>query len=124
MKYIKKAVFGLLVLILLNAGTTFVQAETGEGNIDGGGGEMGTGSEGCYWNNQKYGVRVTVVNTEGFIVSTPFDLANCDVSGSVIHFGKTCKLQYTAGQPLTPAGGSYIYSKPGEEMPRIVSSGK
>ncbi|MBO5353062.1 MAG: hypothetical protein J6A77_07150 [Lachnospiraceae bacterium] len=125
MKYVRNTIFVICMLCALVFQTGVeARAETGEGNIDGGGGEMGTGTKDSYWSNYKYGVRVTVVRTDGSIVSTPFDLASCDVSGSVVHFGRTSKIHYAEGQGLSPAGGSYSYSKPGEELPRIISSGK
>ena len=94
---------------------------SGEGNIDGGGGGMGSGTATDVWHNQD-GVRVTVVTADGSVVSTPFDLSNANVANNVLNFGKVCKLQYSSGSSLSP-NGSYSYSKPGVALPRIFSGG-
>ena len=94
---------------------------SGEGNIDGGGGGMGSGTATDVWHNQD-GVRVTVVTADGSVVSTPFDLSNANVANNVLNFGKVCKLQYSSGSSLSP-NGSYSYSKPGVALPRIISGG-
>lgn len=94
---------------------------SGEGNIDGGGGGMGSGTATDVWHNQD-GVRVTVVTADGSVVSTPFDLSNANVVNNVLNFGKVCKLQYSSGSSLSP-NGSYSYSKPGVALPRIISGG-
>lgn len=80
---------------------------------------MGSGTATDVWRNQD-GVRVTVVTSEGAVVSTPFDLTNYNVPSGIIHFGKVCKLQYLSGTALSPAG-SYSCSKPGISLPRIIS---
>ena len=92
----------------------------GDGNIDGGGGSFGTGSELNVWRNNQDGVRVTVVTTGGSVVATPIDLSNCNISSTVLNFGKVSKLQYTAGSSLS-INASYTYSKPAVALPRIIS---
>lgn len=121
MKQLTKHIFPLLlsVVLLLSAGTTVFAS--GEGNIDGGGGSMGSGTATDVWHNQD-GVRVTVVTEDGSVVSTPFDLSNANVANNVLNFGKVCKLQYSSGSSLSP-NGSYSYSKPGTALPRIISGG-
>ena len=109
----------LSVVLLLSAGMTVFAS--GEGNIDGGGGGMGSGTATDVWHNQD-GVRVTVVTADGSVVSTPFDLSNANVANNVLNFGKVCKLQYSSGSSLSP-NGSYSYSKPGVALPRIISGG-
>lgn len=94
----------------------------GDGNMDGGSGSMGSGSSTDKWSSQD-GVRITVVTTDGSIAAPSFDLSNYNVAGSIIHFGTVSKLQYRSGSSLSPSGGSYVYSKPGTPMPRIVSGG-
>lgn len=121
MKQLTKHIFPLLlsVVLLLSAGTTVFAS--GEGNIDGGGGSMGSGTATDVWHNQD-GVRVTVVTEDGSVVSSPFDLSNANVANNVLNFGKVCKLQYSSGSSLSP-NGSYSYSKPGTALPRIISGG-
>lgn len=53
---------------MLSAGMTVLA--TGEGNIDGGGGGMGSGTKTDVWHSQD-GVRVTVVTTSGSVASPP-----------------------------------------------------
>lgn len=80
---------------------------------------MGSGTATDVWHGQD-GVRVTVVTTDGNVVSTPFDRSNANVANNVLNFGKVCKLQYSSGSSLSP-NGSYSYSKPGVALPRIIS---
>ncbi len=103
-------------LFLFSGMTVFA---SGEGNIDGGGGGMGSGTATDVWHGQD-GVRVTVVTTDGSVASTPFDMSNANVANNVLNFGKVCKLQYSSGASLSP-NGSYSYSKPGVALPRIIS---
>lgn len=121
MKQLKRRIFTLVLsvsLLLLSGMTTFA---SGEGNIDGGGGGIGSGTATDVWHGQD-GVRVTVVTADGSVASTPFDLSNANVANNVLNFGKVCKLQYSSGSSLSP-NGSYSYSKPGVALPRIISGG-
>lgn len=93
----------------------------GEGNIDGGGGGMGEGTETDVWRNNMDGIRITVVTSDGSVAATPFDLTNFNIWDNVIHFGKVSKVSYTAGTALSPGGSSYSCSKPSTALPRIVS---
>lgn len=52
-------------------------AATGEGNIDGGGGNLGDATSHGSWNPGNEGVRVTIVRSDDHaVVSTPIDLTN------------------------------------------------
>ena len=119
--HLKKVMLLLLLsMAFFTAGHTSVYA-AGDGNIDGGGGGMGEGTDTDVWRNNMDGVRITVVTTDGTVVSTPFDLTNFSIADNVIHFGKVSKLQYTAGTALSPGNGSYSCTKPGTSLPRIIS---
>lgn len=107
-----------LVLILLFPPSLHVFAE-GDGNIEGGGSDLGNGTAENVWNGLD-GVRITVVTSDGTVASTPFDLTNSNIPNNIINFGAVCKLQYTAGTSLTPSS-SYSCSKPGTPLPKIVS---
>lgn len=73
-------------------------AATGEGNIDGGGGNLGDATSHGSWNPGNEGVRVTIVRSDDHaVVSTPIDLTNRAPAASIYHFGKVSKLQYTNG---------------------------
>lgn len=66
MKQLKKRILTLILsvfLLLLSGMTAFA---SGEGNIDGGGGSMGSGTATDVWHNQD-GVRVTVVTADGSV---------------------------------------------------------
>lgn len=121
MKLMKRTLYPLLLSLFLVLSTGITVFAEGDGNMIGGGGGMGNGTQTDVWRNQD-GVRVTVVTTEGAVVSTPFDLTNSNISNGIIHFGKVCKLQYSAGTSLFP-NGSYSCSKPGIALPRIIGGG-
>ena len=120
-----RKILALFLSLALLVGTTMPAfAATGEGNIDGGGGNMGNGNSSSYWNPGMDGVRVTVINAESHaIVTTPVDLTNKSPSTGIIHFGKVCKLTYNSGRSLSPVVGGYSYRNPSQSLPRIISSG-
>ena len=122
MKRMKHIFFPLLLSLLLLLSTGITVFAEGDGNIDGGGGGMGEGTKTDVWRSED-GVRVTVVTTDGTVVSTPLDLTNWSISDNIINFGKVSKLEYTAGTALSP-GGSYSCSTPGVALPRIISGGR
>ena len=119
MNRIKKVIFPLFLCVILFLSTVLLAVAAGDGNMDGGGGSMGSGTSTDVWRGQD-GVRVTVVTSDGAIVSTPFDLSNSNISDQIINFGKVCKLSYSSGTALAPAG-AYSCSKPGIALPRIIS---
>lgn len=120
MRAIRKYFFPLLLSLTIFLSTGISTYAMGDGNIDGGGGSFGTGSELNVWRNNQDGVRVTVVTTGGSVVATPIDLSNCSIASTVLNFGKVSKLQYTAGSSLS-INASYTYSKPAVALPRIIS---
>ena len=71
---------------------------SGQGNIDGGGGNMNQGTSTNFWSPGNDGVRVTVVDAQsGSAVSTPVDFSNRSQSSTMLHFGKVNKVQYRDG---------------------------
>lgn len=120
----KRSISIMLMLVLLLAMllpiTTYAE---GDGNIDHGGGGMGNGNSDNYWNVRDEGVRVTVIRVKDKAqVTVPIDLTNKHPNSIQVHFGKTSKLSYTNGRPLTPNTNSYSYVNPTKEIPRIISS--
>lgn len=115
-----------LSLIFLLCTCTAVQMTAfavGEGNIDGGGGNMGNATSHGSWNPGNDGVRVTIVRaSDHAVVSTPLDLTNQIPNASIVHFGKVCKIQYNSGTRLTPMQGAYSYVNPAQALPRIIST--
>ena len=84
---------------------------------------MGQGTSQNKWTPGYDGVRVSVVRaSDHSVVTTPIDLTNQSIPGSVYHFGKVSKLQYNGGAGLSPAQGGYAYTNPFQPLPRIVSS--
>lgn len=84
---------------------------------------MGQGTSQNKWTPGYDGVRVSVVRaSDHSVVTTPIDLTNQTIPGSVYHFGKVSKLQYSGGVGLSPVQGSYVYANPSQALPRIVSS--
>ena len=85
----------------------------GNGNVDGGGGNLNQGTEAYNWPGSSYqGVRVTVVDaTSGAIICNPVDFTNkniASIAGRIIHFGKVSKIQYRNGASLTPQSSGYV----------------
>lgn len=97
---------------------------TGDPNVDGGGGGMGSGTSTNSWTPGMDGVRVTVVRaSDHAVVTVPIDLTNKTPPTGMYHFGKVCKLQYSSGVGLSPVQGGYTFKNPAQALPRIVSSG-
>jgi len=116
----RKLITITLLIIFLSQITGY---STGDGNIDGGGGAIGSGSGSNYWNPGDDGVRVTIIcESDNAAVTTPIDLTNIVPESSVIHFGKYSKLNYRNGKSLVPQVGNYYCKRPIEIMPRIISS--
>jgi hypothetical protein len=96
----------------------------GEGNIDNGGGGMGSGTSENYWNTGDEGVRATVVRaSDHAVVTTPIDFTNKSPNNIQSHFGKVSKISYTNGRVLSPSMQTYTYINPAQTIPRIISSG-
>jgi len=121
-KFIRFTSILLVALSLLFPMNAF--ADTGgSGNIDGGGGGMGSGTSNNTWSGGNEGVRVTVVRaSDHAVVTTPFDFTNKTPSAGMYHFGKVSKLQYSNGAALRPVQGGYTFKNPGQTMPRIIST--
>lgn len=121
MKFLKNRL--LLFIVLFSLAMPMAVYAAGEGNIDNGGGGLGSGTNTNYWSNRDEGVRVTVVRTsDGGAVSTPIDLTNKKPNDIVIHFGKVCKSQYRSGADLSPNTGTYNYINPAQSLPQIIST--
>ncbi|OME30052.1 hypothetical protein NSS98_22640 [Paenibacillus sp. FSL E2-0274] len=114
----------LIIAILLYLLPYPVYADgTGDGNIDHGGGGMGSGSDQNFWNTHDEGVRVTIIrDSDQSTVATPVDFTNLTPPNAILHFGKVSKLQYAHGAPLTPNTGVYTYVHPQKELPFIIKS--
>ncbi len=112
----------ILLLLLCLMLPQRVYAE-GQGNMDGGGGNFGSGTSTDYWSNGDEGVRVTIVRaSDGAAVSASIDLTNVDPKNIVLHFAKTCKSSYRNGASLTPSTGTYTYYSPAQRLPAIIST--
>lgn len=95
----------------------------GDGNIDSGGGGMGSGTSGNKWSPGYDGVRVTVVRaTDHSVVTVPIDLTNKQPPSTMFHFGKVSKIQYNSGRNLSPVQGAYSFINPSQSIPKIVST--
>lgn len=119
-----KRLLGLfLSLVLLLTVVPVPAYATGEGNIDGGGGNLGDATSHGSWNPGNEGVRVTVVRaSDHAVVTTPIDLTNKAPVASIYHFGKVSKIQYNNGTGLSPVKGGYSYKTPSQALPRIIST--
>lgn len=86
-----KRLFSMLLCaaLLISCASIPAFAGDGEGNIDNGGGDMGSGTAQNIWHTGQEGVRVTVVRaSDNKPVSVPVDLTNKDESNVELHFGK------------------------------------
>lgn len=120
MKKITAIVLCIMLIIIPIPQNVFA---TGNGNFDGGGGNMGNGTSKNFWNSGNDGVRVTVIrNRDKMPVTTPIDFSNKNQPSTIGHFGKKSKIQYINGATLTPRINGYVYYKPAQPMPRIIGS--
>ncbi len=116
------SIFLMLALLLTFLSPLAAYAE-GEGNIDHGGGGMGSGTSENYWNPGDEGVRVTVVRaSDRTVVTTPIDFTNNHPDNIAVNFGKVSKISYNSGYSLTPNTNKYAYVNPAQTIPRIISS--
>lgn len=121
MKYLKKSF--LLFVVLFSLILPMSAYAAGEGNIDNGGGGLGSGTNTNYWSNRDEGVRVTVVRaSDGGAVSPSIDLTNKSPTDIKVHFGKTCKTQYRNGAGLSARVGGYTFYNPSQSLPQIIST--
>lgn len=119
-----KRIFAIILSVVVMLSVSMVAYAAGDGNIDGGGGSMGSGSSNNYWNPGMDGVRISVVNAESHsVVGNTMDWSNQNLGSSMIHFGKVSKVSYNSGKALSPVVGGYTYIRPAQSLPRIVSSG-
>ena len=113
-----------MLVLLLSMFLPVIAYAEGEGNIDNGGGGMGSGTNENYWNVGDEGVRVTVVRASDRVdVTTPVDFTNKTISETIWHFGKVSKLEYKSGRGIAPSTAAYVCKKVALPMPRIISSG-
>lgn len=118
----KRIIAFLLFAILLFTFTVVPAKADGEGNLNGGGGDMGGGTGSNFWNNGDDGVRVTVVRaSDNTPVSNPIDLTNKNESGIQKHFVRKSKLHYKNGSALAIDTDVYRYFKPSKAIPTIIT---
>ncbi|WP_409969136.1 hypothetical protein RFF05_04110 [Bengtsoniella intestinalis] len=118
-----KRILAFCLCVALLCGIATTAFAVGDGNVDSGGGDMGTGTSSSYWNPGMDGVRVTVIRASDYsAVTTPIDLTNKTLPSTLYHFGKVCKIQYTNGLSLSAQQGNYTYYNPSQSLPTIVST--
>jgi len=120
-----KRILAILLCLLLFCTVPFVAIADdtgGNGNIDGGDGGMGSGTDENKWHSGDDGVRITVVDANsGAPVTTPIDWTNINPTVDY-YFGKVSKVQYRSGKQLSVTTSKYTYVNPQETMPQIISS--
>lgn len=96
----------------------------GEGNVDNGGGGMGSGTATDKWIPGEEGVRVTVLRTsDGSQVAQSFDMTNINLRNNIFTFGTYSKLKYRNGEvSLVLQTSDYIVVKPTITIPKIITS--
>ena len=119
----KYRVISLLLAFVFLIGMPITAFASGDGNVDSGGGGMGSGTSTDSWNPGHDGVRVSVINAEtGAVMGTPIDYTNISPSPAY-HFGSKSKINYRGGASLTVTTSTYQYRNPSPALPRIISSG-
>lgn len=112
----------LTIVLLLTALSSTTVFAIGDGNLDGGGGGIGSGTSDDYWNAGDEGVRVTVIRvSEHALVTTPIDLTN-QHPVIAVNFKKVSKISYAGGRALSPDTNSYDYVNPSQPLPKIIST--
>lgn len=100
-----------------------VYVNAADGNMDGGGGSMGQGSNDNKWTPGREGVRVTVIReSDGMPVSRSVDFANGSVADIQVSFSPISKIGYRNGSSLFPHKGDYQVIKPQQSIPKIIKS--
>lgn len=120
-----KKIISLLLAAVLFVGTASNVFAVGEGNVDNGGGGMGSGTSTDKWVPGEEGVRVSVIRvSDGAQVSQSFDMTNINLRNNVYTFGIYSKLKYRNGEvSLILESADYTVVKPTISMPKIISSG-
>jgi len=119
----KKIITALCLTLAIVCNLSIPAFAVGDGNIDGGGGDMESGTGTNVWSPGNEGVRVTVVKSDTHTaVTTPIDISNRTPSSSIYNFGKVSKIQYSNGKALSPQQGGYTCIKPVQAMPKIIST--
>lgn len=116
----KRIIVFILTAIILFSITVSVYA-VGDGNVDNGGGGMGSGTSTDKWIPGEEGVRVTVVRkSDGAQVSQSFDMTNINLRSNVYTFGIYSKLKYRNGDvSLVLEAADYTVVRPTISMPKI-----
>lgn len=100
-------------------------AESGDPNIDNGGGGLKEGSSSNFWISGDDGVRITVVDSEtGEVNSASVDYTNINAGDIRFHFGKVCKANYVGGKIISVSTAKYTCKTPSQPIPRIISNGR
>lgn len=116
-------VFRIVLLIVFCGDFGSQVLAVGSGNIDGGGGGLGQGSNQNFWRGGDDGVRVTVIrDSDNQPVTTPVDITNRSPDNIKVHFGKKSKIHYRNGFDFFPTTSTYVYSNPEQPIPLIVSA--
>nr|WP_312215890.1 hypothetical protein [Clostridioides sp.] len=112
------AVFIILLSLMFQTNVFAV----GDGNVDSGGSDMGSGTSTNAWSPGNEGVRVTVVRANDHeVVTVPIDLTNKSPINVRVHFGKVSKIQYNKGKGLTISQSAYTFYNPSQSIPKIIS---
>lgn len=119
----KKTIVSLLLIFATVFSLSFSAFAVGDGNLDGGGGDMGSGTNLNVWSPGNEGVRVTVVKADTHLpVTRSIDLTNKNPTKVRLHFGKVSKVGYTNGIKLTLSKSMYSFYNPSQALPRIIST--
>jgi hypothetical protein len=120
---VKKTIIFIIIFVLLISIFPLDVLAKGDGNFDGGGGDVGSGTSQNFWSSGNDGVRVTVIkNYDNTPVTTPIDITNRNQDSTQVHFGKKSKITYVSGSSIIPYTSVYRYYNPTNPIPRIIST--
>lgn len=122
MQNMKFLMFNFLLMVVLVLSNCRGVYAIGDGNIDSGGGNMGGAINGSSWVVGNEGVRITIITTDGSIVTSPIDFTNKHPDAMLVHFNKISKLQYNNGYNISPSMNGYTYNNPDVPLPQIIST--
>ena len=121
-KSLFRQIFKIVLIILLGLASVSSIHAIGDGNVDGGGGDLGGGTGSNFWNPGDEGVRVTVVDAKsGTVKSKSVDYSNARPKDIKINFGKVSKTGYVKGTKLKPITTKYASTAPTKKLPDIIS---
>ncbi len=118
MKKILTIICSIITVLTISTSVAFA---VGDGNLNVGGGSLGTGNSKNFWSAGNDGVRITIIDVDtGRPAAQSVDFSRRE-QDNLNHFGKNSKIDYKSSA-LAPSMTPYSSYTISSEMPTIVSS--